>query len=97
MSRWRRRLWVWLAILVSGASLFQTVGFTDLNGAYQGGCRPFAANGITSAVDMCYLFDCENGFFGGLIDPCDPAKPAFLDCGNYVPPDDEDTTATVGG
>ena len=84
MHRRTRRIGIWLALLTGGATLFQTVGFTTNTGAFRGGCREFAMNGVSSAVDMCYLLDCRNGFFGGLVDPCDPQNPSLLDCGNYT-------------
>ena len=80
MKRRGPRIWIWLALVAGGAALFQTVGFSTNNGAFSGGCREFALNGVTSAADMCYLLDCKNGFFGGLVDPCDPQNPALLDC-----------------
>jgi hypothetical protein len=97
MHRRTRRIGIWLALLASGATLFQTVGFTDLNGAFQGGCRPWTANGVTSAVDMCYLLDCQNGFFGGLVDPCDPQKPALLDCPTTGTTTSSGNTTGTGG
>jgi len=95
--RWRtRRIWIWLALILGGATVFQTVGFTTSSGAVSGGCRDFALNGVASAVDMCYLLDCESGFFGGLVDPCDPQNPALLDCANTTTTTDEtDTTSTT--
>lgn len=33
-------------------------------------CGSFATEAAVSAVDMCFIFDCTNGAFGGLIDPC---------------------------
>ena len=81
MQRRIIRIWMWLALFVGGATVFQTIGFTTKSGAISGGCRDFALNGVTSAVDMCYLFDCKSGFFGGLIDPCASPTP-LLDCPN---------------
>ena len=95
MSRRRRHIWIWLALLAGGATLFQTIGFSANSGAISGGCRDWTLNGVTSAVDMCYLLDCENGFFGGLVDPCDPQNPALLDCSNTATT--TDTTAGMSG
>ncbi len=97
MSRGLKRVCVWLALMASGATLFQTVGFSTLNGAFRGGCAQWTANGLTSAVDMCYLLDCQNGFFGGLVDPCDPQNPALLDCGNTATTTTGDDTGMMGG
>jgi hypothetical protein len=82
MQRRTRRIWIWLALILGGATVFQTVGFSTNGGAISGGCRDFALNGVSSAVDMCFLLDCQSGFFGGLVNPCDPQNPALLDCSN---------------
>ena len=94
MKRRAARIWVWLAMIAAGATMFQ---FTTNSGAYRGGCGEFYANGIVGSVDFCYLFDCDNGFFGGAIDPCDPNNPSLVDCPGYVPPADGDTTDTTTG
>lgn len=83
--RMRRRLWVWLTLLGSGATMFQVIGgFTDANGATRISCRDFWVNGLSTSVDFCYLLDCQNGFFGGLVQPCgDPTTAAddlLVDC-----------------
>ena len=46
-----------------------------LSGAYlcAGGnvaCGSLASEAAFSAADMCFIFDCTDGMFGGLIDPC---------------------------
>jgi len=97
MKRRGPRIWVWLAMVAGGAALFQTVGFSTNNGAFSGGCREFDVNGVTSAVDMCYLLDCQNGFFGGLVDPCDPQNPALLDCSSTSTTPTTGTTTNTGG
>jgi hypothetical protein len=44
---------------------------TALMGAlYQTGCMSFAADQVQRSVDFCFLFDCQNGAFGGLINFC---------------------------
>jgi len=70
----------WLAMILGGATLFQSIGFTG--SGLNGGCARFQSNGVFSATNFCVLFDCENGFFGGVIDPCDdPSQAAtLLDC-----------------
>jgi hypothetical protein len=40
-----------------------------------------------SSVDFCFLFDCQNGAIGGLIDPCGN-PPLFADCGDGTDGDD---------
>lgn len=88
MSPRRKRFWMWLAMAFSGATVFQTIGFTSNVGALNGGCREFYTNGIATSLDMCYLLDCENGFLGGFIDPCgDPTTAAddlIVDCSNVA-------------
>ncbi len=40
---------------------------------FQGGnlaCGSFASEAAIASLDMCFIFDCTNGIFGGLIDPC---------------------------
>jgi hypothetical protein len=47
------------------------------------GCSRFATNGLSSSVDFCYLLDCQNGFFGGVVNPCAGGTSSLLvDCGN---------------
>jgi len=48
---------------------------------------------VLSATNFCFLLDCQNGFFGGLIDPCnDPSAGAtLLDCPG------DDNAAAAGG
>ncbi|GMV96312.1 MAG: hypothetical protein HRF43_08740 [Phycisphaerae bacterium] len=71
-----QRGWRWLAMVGCGATLYQTAfssGYFPYNGVINsgsGGCARFAANGLATSIDFCYLLDCDNGFFGGLIDPC---------------------------
>ncbi len=74
-----RRGWIWLAMICGGVTLYQGVGFTTgylpefggLIGGQRGtGCARFTDNGVVSSIDFCYVLDCENGFFGGIIDPC---------------------------
>lgn len=89
MNRRATRIWVWLAMTVAGGTMFQ---FTTNTGAYSGGCGEFYTNGIVGSVDFCFLLDCQNGFFGGAIDPCDPNNPSLVDCPGYVPPTGDDTT-----
>lgn len=82
----RRRLLIWLAMLLSGGTMFQAVGFTRTG--LGGACQPqnFFTNGALSSVDFCYVLDCQNGFFGGVVQPCDPTNPAndyLIDCTGY--------------
>ncbi len=84
---WRRRIGTWLAMALTGGTVFQAVGFTrtGLGTGCNGGIATnnMMLNGLASGVDLCYLFDCTNGFFGGAFLPCDPNNPAndlFIDC-----------------
>jgi len=74
---WRRVLLTALMVAAGGA-VFATNG---------GGCidaGQLALQMSSSAVDMCFIFDCQNGFLGGTISPCgDPTTAAddlFVDC-----------------
>jgi len=99
MRRRTKRIWVWLAIVLGGATMFQGVGFTSNTGAYSGGCTEFYTNGVVTSVDFCYLLDCENGFLGGLVDPCGQGG-LLVDCNENVSTTDEeteDTTTTTTG
>ena len=35
-------------------------------------CASYGAEAALSSIDFCFLLDCQNGAFGGLIDPCNP-------------------------
>jgi len=43
-------------------------------------CSSYAAESTFTATDFCFIFDCQNGLFGGTIDPCGGAAPLFVDC-----------------
>lgn len=92
MKRRKNRIWSWLVLICSGATLFQVFPITGTGGAGNYGCSRFATNSIGNAIDFCFIFDCENGFFGGLIDPCAPSAggPLFVDCENFDAGDNED-------
>ena len=82
-QRLKRRL-IWMAMMLSGASLFAatsvTYPITGMNGAGGGGCTTFATNGLTSSIDFCYIFDCDRGFAGGAIQPCGTGGNFLVDC-----------------
>jgi len=88
MRRRSLRWWTYLATVFGGATMFQSVGFTATNGI-DFGCNRFISNGILSGTDFSFLLDFDNGFAGGLFQPCnDPSSGAiFLDCSNFVPTD----------
>lgn len=65
------------SVLVSGSYLLQASGCI----------APYMLESTASATDFCFIFDCQNGLFGGTIDPCNqqPASgqftgPFFADC-----------------
>jgi hypothetical protein len=54
---------------------------------YNTGCLSYTAESALVATDFCFIFDCQNGLFGGTIDPCAnqdtdaaPTPPFFADC-----------------
>lgn len=70
------------AIFGAGGMLMQTSNFA---------CESFAGESLFTATDTCFIFDCQNGAFGGLLQPCgvalnpnpvDPLSggPLFTDC-----------------
>jgi len=100
MKRRAYRFMMWLLMAAAGATLFQTYPLYPISGDTGTGfygCTRFAANSTGNVIDWCWLLDCQNGFFGGLIDPCaDPSSsPWLLDCANYT--GDTDTTDTTTG
>lgn len=57
------------------------------------GCANYLVETTLSAADFCFIFDCQQGFFGGTVDPCPPVGgstgeafltpptgPVFADC-----------------
>lgn len=96
-----KRYWTWLVMLLGGASLFQVAGgFTTQNGAISS-CSRFWTNGIATSVDFCYLLDCRNGFFGGLVQPCggpySVADDLLVDCSWFVDSANNTNTGTGTG
>lgn len=41
-----------------------------LGAVHQAGCMSFAGDQLQRSVNFCFLFDCQNGAFGGLINFC---------------------------
>lgn len=75
--RWRRTLA--LVALTGGGTLLTT-------GAGPA-CQAFAANQALATTDFCFLFDCQNGAIGGLIDFCSLStleEPLFTDCPQFL-------------
>lgn len=71
MRRSRPR-WLTVAMLITSGA----VTFVLTTGA----CQKFGAQKTLTAVDWCYIFDCQNGLFGGLVDPCNGDPVLFADC-----------------
>lgn len=78
-----------------GASLLAASGYMFQAGV---GCASFAGEQALIATDFCFIFDCNNGAFGGTIQPCRGAAtitdegdlvegraPLFVDCINAQP------------
>lgn len=102
----RQRVWIWLGMVCGGVTMYQGLGFTtgyfgNYSGVIGGGsgtsCARFATNGLASSIDFCYLLDCDNGFFGGIVDPCAGGDTGNLlvDCGGATTTDDATTTTTT--
>ena len=64
-----------------------------MGAAYQTGCMSFGGDQLLSTIDFCFVFDCQNGILGGVIDPCagntatssssdenTPSGNLFIDC-----------------
>jgi len=61
MKKCRPRILVAAGLLLSGAYLCANSPL---------GCGSFAAESAIASFDMCFIFDCTGGGFGGLIDWC---------------------------
>lgn len=33
-------------------------------------CTSFVGESMLTSTNFCFIFDCQNGFFGGTVDPC---------------------------
>ena len=93
----RRRLYrilIWLTMFTAGGTMFGVISPTftggfDTSGSPGAGCSRFWTNGLMDSVDLCYIFDCEQGWFGGLFDPCADGSGLFMDCPGFTPFVDE--------
>ena len=54
---------------------------------YQTACAGFAGDQVLRSVDFCFLFDCQNGAFGGLFNFC----PNNIGTDTVVPSGNSDT------
>jgi hypothetical protein len=52
------------------------------------GCAELALDANLAGTDFCFLFNCQEGFFSGVIQPCDPEAgfTLFIDCPELSPP-----------
>ena len=52
------------------------------------GCAELFADAAAAGVDFCFLLNCQEGFFNGLVQPCDPEAgfTFFIDCPELTPP-----------
>lgn len=46
------------------------VSMAVVGATYQFGCTSFLSDQLLRTSDFCFLFDCQNGAFAGLFDPC---------------------------
>ena len=79
MRNKRRRLLLLLGVGTGGGMLFTT-------GA-EPACISFASEQALATTDFCFLFDCQNGAIGGLIDFCSQSsleEPLFTDCPEFT-------------
>jgi hypothetical protein len=73
--RTQRKRW---AMGLATAAMFGTL--------FQTNCISFASDEVQRSVNFCFLFDCQNGALGGLIDFCPNATGdtstgnTFVDC-----------------
>ncbi len=72
----KKRLFRLLALMLCGGFVF---------GNSNSGCARIAGDTTLTAVNACFIFDCQNGILGGLIDPCVPGQELFIDCFAQVP------------
>lgn len=74
-----QRIVVVLALLAGGGTVMASSTM---------GCASFAGESLMTSLDLCFIFDCTNGIFGGMVQPCqqgvdvngDPTGTLFLDC-----------------
>ena len=59
---------MWFILLLVGAFVMQPAS-----------CVSRTASTTLAATNFCFIFDCQNGFFGGLIQPCGSPLTSFDD------------------
>lgn len=87
MRRLRSKWMMLAAVFATGGALFALTS---------GGCASALGEGALTAVNWCWIVDCQNGFGGGLILPCgDPTTAAddiLADCPSPISTDTGGTT-----
>ena len=74
----RFRMFVLLGLVTTTGMVFAGSGLA---------CTSLALDQAAASVDFCFLFDCQAGALGGLIDFCDTANPEqslLADCGQLT-------------
>ena len=71
------RLIRYALLLFGGTMLFQGAGAA---------CGRMIGDEALTATNFCFIFDCQNGILGGMIDPCVPGQELFIDCFNNQGP-----------
>jgi len=64
--------------VIAAISLLAASGF--LTSGPGTSCSSYVGESAFAATDFCFIFDCQNGIFGGTIDPCATQNPLFVDC-----------------
>lgn len=59
--RRKHRRFAAAAIFGAGGMMMQSPNFA---------CESFAGESLFTAIDACFIFDCSNGAFGGVLQPC---------------------------
>jgi hypothetical protein len=72
----KRRLLRYTMLLLGGAALF---------GNANAACTRIAGDQALLSLNACFIFDCQDGLFGGLIDPCVAGQELFIDCPGLFP------------
>lgn len=49
------------------------------------GCISFGGEQALIATDFCFIFDCQTGAFGGIVQPCDGTTSTNQDQGGHRP------------
>lgn len=78
-----------MASRLRAGGIFCLAAVGTLGALRQSACIAFGADQLLGTLDFCFVFDCQNGLFGGVVDPCpdpltDPldgtSTNLFVDC-----------------